>query len=87
MRSIAPILCNLTEMLTSPAALRCYGERPAAARLISSGYWVMFTANHCASSTVRPAPAPRSSLPRTETSGLAGGIRDAPTNLADLTDG
>ena len=69
MCSIAPILCNLTQMLMLPALLRCYGEPPAAARLISSSIWSMFTANHWASSIVRPAPAPRSSLPSTETSG------------------
>jgi hypothetical protein len=69
MRSIAPILCKLTAMLTSVVAPRCYGEPPAAARLISSGDWAMFTANHWASSTVRPASAPRSSLPSTENRG------------------
>jgi hypothetical protein len=72
MRSIAPILCKLTAMLTSVAAPRCYGEPPAAARLISSGDWAMFTANHCASSSVRPDPAPRSSLPSTENNGDEG---------------
>jgi hypothetical protein len=67
MRSIAPILCNLTAplhltaMLTLPALLRSYGEPPAAARLIGSGNWAMFTANHCASSIVKPDAASLSS--------------------------